>query len=235
MMLPTPPPVQVTPWWVWFVGGALAVGLGIAAAVWYASRSSSKTVDAVAQTEPAQTVQATPIDPASQKPQFVELRFDSLPSGGVYAEGQSAELCTTPCATKLDLKDGGSTERRAFVVKAPGYKDGRIDVDLTGTQHEFKITLDREATVTEVKPPEDKPVVADNPDDKPDKAGKPGKSGKIVKAVKKPKEEEKEVKPLPTFQGDDKPEAVDGKKADPVKKPEKIDATETIDPFNRKK
>ena len=235
MMLPTPPPVQVTPWWVWFVGGALAVGLGIAAAVWYASRASSKTVDAVAQAEPAQTVQATPIDPASQKPQFVELRFDSLPSGGVYAEGQSAELCTTPCATKLDLKDGGSTERRAFVVKAPGYKDGRIDVDLTGTQHEFKITLDREATVTEVKPPEDKPVVADNPDDKPDKAGKPGKSGKIVKAVKKPKEEEKEVKPLPTFQGDDKPEAVDGKKADPVKKPEKIDATETIDPFNRKK
>jgi len=236
MMLPTPPPVQVTPWWVWFVGGALAVGLGIVAAVWYANRSASKTVEPIAQTEPAATVNATPIEPASQKPQFVELRFDSLPSGGVYAEGQSAELCTTPCATKLDLKDGGSTERRAFVIKTPGYKDGRIDVDLTGAQREFKITLDREATVTEVKPPRDTPVVAGNPDDKPERSGKSGKSGKFVKTDKKsPKDPEKAVQPLPTFQAADKPAPVDEKQGDAGKKPDKIDATETIDPFSPKK
>jgi hypothetical protein len=174
-------------------------------------------------------LQATPIEPAGQ--QLVELRFDSLPSGGVYAEGQSAELCTTPCATKLDMKDGGSTERRAFVVKSAGYKDGRIDVDLTATQREFKITLDREATVTEVKPVETQSVV----EEKPEKvSGKTGKTGKITKTIKKdPKPEEKEVKPLPTFQGDDKPETVDGKRRDPGKKPEKIDATETIDPFKK--
>jgi serine/threonine protein kinase len=228
MMLPTPPPQQVTPWWVWFVGGALAVGLGIAAAVWYANRSSEKAVEIAAKTEVNKPL-ATPIDPAAQKPQFVELRFDSLPSGGVYAEGQSAELCTTPCATKLDMKDGGSTERRAFIVKSTGYKDGRIDVDLTTGQHDFKITLDREATVTEVKPPvvEVKPV-----DDKPTKVGKPTK---IVKTVKKDpkaveKAADKDPKPLPTFQGEDKPETV---KRDPAKKPEKIDATETIDPFKK--
>ena len=132
------------------------------------------------------------------------------------------------------MKDGGSTERRAFVVKSAGFKDGRIDVDLTATQREFKITLDREATVTEVRPVETKPVVEDKPE-KVVKTGQgQGKTGKITKVIKKdPKPEEKEVKPLPSFQGDEKPETVDGKKRDPGKKPEKIDATETIDPFKK--
>ncbi|MBA3502826.1 MAG: serine/threonine protein kinase [Deltaproteobacteria bacterium] len=231
MMLPTPPPQQVTPWWVWFVGGALAVGLGVAAAVWYANRSSDNKVTETAAKTGGSTLQATPIEPTAQ--QFVELRFDSLPSGGVYAEGQSAELCTTPCATKLDTKDGGSTERRAFVVKSPGYKDGRIDVDLTAAPREFRVTLDREATVTEVKPVETTPVVKDKSE--PERVGgKTGKITKITKTIKKDaKPEEKEVKPLPTFQGDEKPATVDGKKRDPGKKTEKIDATETIDPFKK--
>ena len=228
MMLPAPPPQQITPWWVWFVGGALAVGLGIAAAVWYANRSSDTKAATTAATE-INKPQATPIDPAAQQPQFVELRFDSLPSGGVYAEGQSAELCTTPCATKLDLADGGSKQRRSFVVKSAGYKDGRIDVDLTGNQREFKITLDREATVTEVKQPvvEDKPVAVTEDQEPIAKKGK-----KITKTVKKePKSEDKEAKPLPTFQPEDKPETV---KRDPDKKPGKIDSTETLDPFRKK-
>jgi hypothetical protein len=229
MMLPTPPPQQATPWWVWFVGGALAVGLGVAAAVWYASRGDDKPVESVAKTSTS-TLQATPIENTAL-PQLVELRFDSLPSGGVYAEGQSAELCTTPCATKLDMRDGGSTERRAYVVKSPGHKDGRIDVDLTKPEREFKITLDREATVTEVKVVD--PVIPEKQVE-PDKAPAKSKGRNTKTAKKDPKPEEKDVKPLPTFRPEDKPEGVDGTKRDPGKKPGKIDATETIDPFQKK-
>jgi hypothetical protein len=240
MMLPTPPAQSATPWWVWFVGGAIAVGLGIGAAVWYANSSSPKSepVAAMPATSPVQgALQATPIDPASEQPQFVELRFDSLPSGSVYAEGQSAELCTTPCATKLDMKDGGSTQRRAFVVKSTGYKDGRIDVDLTAPAREFKVTLDREATVTQIKTREPVTVIEEKPEKpepKPVKPTRPAKPAKTAKTVKKDtKVEETPVKPLPTFRPDDKPEIVDGKRRDPGKKTEKIDPTETIDPFKK--
>jgi eukaryotic-like serine/threonine-protein kinase len=242
MMLPTPPAQSATPWWVWFVGGAIAVGLGIGAAVWYANRSTTKSEPVAVAKPEASALKATPIDPAAEQPQFVELRFDSLPSGGVYAEGQSAELCTTPCATKLDMKDGGSTQRRAFIVKSTGFKDGRLDVDLTAAPREFKVTLEREATVTQIKTPEIVPVIEEKPE-KPEtksepKSGKVTKTGKTAKTVKKDtkvetKVEEKEVKPLPTFRGDEKPETVDGKRRDSGKKTEKIDPTETIDPFKK--
>jgi eukaryotic-like serine/threonine-protein kinase len=233
MMLPTPPAQSATPWWVWFVGGAIAVGLGIGAAVWYANRSTSKS-EPVAAKPVASSLQATPIDPASEQPQFVELRFDSLPSGSVYAEGQSAELCTTPCATKLDMKDGGSTQRRAFIVRSTGYKDGRLDVDLTAAPREFTVTLEREATVTQIKTPEPVTVIEEKPEKPEPKPGKPGKPGKSAKTVKKDtKVEETPVKPLPTFRPDDKPETVDGKRRDSGKKTEKIDPTETIDPFKK--
>ncbi|HEY6175279.1 MAG TPA: serine/threonine-protein kinase, partial [Kofleriaceae bacterium] len=38
--LPTPPP-RTTPGWVWFVGGAAAVGLGVSSAVWLAGRDDA--------------------------------------------------------------------------------------------------------------------------------------------------------------------------------------------------
>ena len=72
--------------------------------------------------------------------QQIELRFDSLPSAGVYAEGHSAELCRTPCAFNVDLADGGSTEHRNFVVRSEGYLDKTIEIDLTGAQREFHVT-----------------------------------------------------------------------------------------------
>src|SRR5439155_25076947 len=89
-----------TPWWVWFVGGAVAVGLGIGAAVWYAGRS-----DPAPQVAPAAAPQqpvVTP-EPLPARPKLVELKFDSLPSGGVYEDGHSAELCRTPCTFNVDL------------------------------------------------------------------------------------------------------------------------------------
>ena len=131
MMMPAPAAPPATPWWVWFVGGAIAVGLGVGAAVWYAG-SSAPTPEPVAAKTEASSLKATPIDTTAEPPQFVELRFDSLPSGGVFAEGQSAELCATPCATKLDMKDGGSSQTRPY-VKSPATRHP-IDGRLTATQ-----------------------------------------------------------------------------------------------------
>ena len=47
----------------------------------------------------AAPVVAPAVAPAA--PQLVAVRFDSLPSGGVYADGRSAELCKTPCAFNI--------------------------------------------------------------------------------------------------------------------------------------
>ena len=242
MMLPQPPPVPVTPWWVWFVGGAFAVGLGIAAAVWYANRGNDAVEPVASPPAPTAPVQATPIAPAvDPAARYVQLRFDSLPSGGVYAEGQSAELCRTPCETKLDLKDGGSTQRRTFVVKSSGYVDGRIEVDLTAADREFRITLEREPTVTQINDP----PVGDTADDRPSVDPRPSRPSRPTKPTRKAKKSPKDddddddkdgntTKPLPTVQDEKQPETVDAKKPAPRKKPEKIDETLTIDPFKRK-
>jgi hypothetical protein len=205
------------------VGGALAVGLGIGAAVWYAKRSapSPQTVVQNQTTQPS----STPIDLPPAPPQFVELRFDSVPAGGaVFAEGLPAELCRTPCATKLDLRDGRSTERRAFLVRNPSFKDARIDVDLTANQREFSVTLERIVTVTETPPP-----VASPPPVEIETSGKPPRTRphRPSQAGSKPVVKSDQ---LPTFQ----PGNVDVKKPAPGKKPEKIDPSDTLDPFRKK-
>ncbi|MBL0218499.1 MAG: protein kinase [Myxococcales bacterium] len=168
--LPQPPQPAPTPWWVWFAGGAVAVSLGIGAAVWYAGRTqpapvatqptvtqpvTQPTVTQPTVTQPTVTqptvTQPTVAQP-TVRPSQVELRFDSLPSGHVFADGKSAELCTTPCAFNVDLADGGSADRRTFVVKAEGYADGVVVVDLTTTQREFSVTLhEREVVGTSTK------------------------------------------------------------------------------------
>ena len=91
---------------------------------------------------PAVVITSPPPDPP---PVMIELHFDSLPSGGVYADGRSAELCSTPCAFDVDLKDGGSTEHRTFVVRSPrAIRDKSVTVELAGTERAFHLTLERE-------------------------------------------------------------------------------------------
>ena len=55
---------------------------------------------------------------AAPKPKLVELRFDSLPSGGVYADGHSAELCQTPCASTSTSPTAARRIAATFVVRA---------------------------------------------------------------------------------------------------------------------
>jgi serine/threonine protein kinase len=229
-----------TPWWVWFIGGTVAVGLGVGAALWYAGRSESTPI---AQAEPTQqpAITGAPIetpnvaDPVAAKP--FELRFDSLPSAGVFAEGRSTELCRTPCAFNVDLADGGPADKRTYYVKSEGFKDHVVTVDLSGSQREFQVTLERVPTIVVADPPRPEEVTPPDPKGKGSRRlvtrKKPEVKPPPEKAPDPPPEKIIEVKPKPV---DDLIDPTDGRRPD--KKPPKkdgIDSTETIDPFRRKK
>ncbi|MEO8844872.1 MAG: serine/threonine-protein kinase [Kofleriaceae bacterium] len=210
--------------WPWLLGSAVAVGLGITAALFYIEHrgDDAKALDAVAQplapivmpsVEPAPPL---PVAPAKQ----LELRFDSLPSGGVYAEGHSAELCRTPCAFNVDLADGASTEQRNFVVRSEGYLDKTIAVDLTSAQREFHVNLDHD--MTRIGPSSD--VTA--------KKRVTGKSAKKLGSKKPDVVEEPKptvVEDKPTTKHDDTLEKIEHNN-DPA-----IDPTDTHDPFKSHK
>ncbi|HEX4453831.1 MAG TPA: protein kinase [Kofleriaceae bacterium] len=129
--------------WPWIAGGVIAVGLGITSAVWYSGRGPTVAPVSPAPATPVVTMRAEPIEAPPKPPSTIELRFDSVPSGGVYEAGRSVELCRTPCSFNVDPNDGGS--RRAFFVRSEGYVDKQVDVDLLSTEREFKLTLDRVA------------------------------------------------------------------------------------------
>jgi serine/threonine protein kinase len=144
---PGSPPTATSPWWVWFAGGALAVGAGIAAAIWYAGPGRPELAESAPASVPPVSATAhptaQPIDPPTPRAAPVEVRFDARPSGAVFAEGRPVELCRTPCAFRIDPTDGGPTDRRGFVVKRDGYSDGAVTVDLAGGSREFQVELHR--------------------------------------------------------------------------------------------
>lgn len=230
-----PPPAAPTPWWVWMVGGAVAVAIGVGAAVFLTGRTDSQPapVAAKAPPKPAEptptvappvappTVAQPTITPTVTEPQQIEVRFDSLPSGGVYADGKSAELCRTPCAFNIDLADGGPADKRTYIVKAAGYDDGVVLVDLTTSQREFSITLAQRGG----------PVAAG-----PTKIGKASKPGKTGKLVEKPAEKPAEKPPTkPTDVNLLDPDKEDPTAKKPRKTDDELDPSHTLDPFSRKR
>ena len=240
--LPPPPPQAATPWFVWFIGGAIAVGLGIGAAVWYAG--GSELPDPVAAkppvsdpavtptteptTEPTSAPTITPTAPAKQ----IEVLFDSLPSGGVFAEGKSAELCRTPCKHNLEMGEG-STTLRTFIVKADGRKDGVIVIDLTQPTREFSVTLEQiMPTVVTTEPTN----TAGTKGTKSTKTTKTtNNSTKSTKTDKTPQVTNTEPGPKAD---PDLEDPTDGKPIDKKidkKNGDKIDRSDTLDPFRRKR
>ena len=146
------PVVTPVPWWIWVGGATVAIVIGVGAAISYAERSKEtaaapRATAIVQPAEPAAQPIEAPTAQANNPPvargTVVELRFASLPSGGVYAPGRWTEECRTPCAFTIDLADGGPTDRREFVVRRDGYVDHPITVDLTGDQREFHVTLEQ--------------------------------------------------------------------------------------------
>jgi serine/threonine-protein kinase len=225
MVHQTQPPPTSTPWWVWFAGGALAVGLGIGGAVWYATRD-----DGVVQPpEPAPTMTALPDTPPAPGPRLVQIRFASTPQGGVYAVGSATELCRTPCTLDVDLRDGGAQDHRDYVIKAQGFADAPLRVALTGDQ----IDVPAVALVA-VRAPV---VIRDDP---PDKTTRKDKDRGKDRDRDKDKDRDRDTDTEKPTIG--KPELVppettpDTKTKDPTTTTKtKIDRTDTLDPFKENK
>jgi serine/threonine protein kinase len=215
---PPAPEPATTPLWVWLIAGAVAIGGGVAGALWYANRDSGPAPQvAPAPQEPT----AVPIATQPAQPEQVELRFDSLPSAGVYAAGHAAELCHTPCKYTFDLADG---DRRSIVVRTEGYKDAELDIDLKGARKDFSVTLDRlEPTVPDT-PPETSPLETEQPTAT--KHSRPAHGKHEKKPTEEPKPDDtklEEVKP------DDTKPPVDTKPPPD----QKIDPADTHNPFRR--
>jgi len=214
-----------TPWWVWCAGGALAIGLGVGGALWLSGRGAPKPPAPAPVGQPAAQPTAQPtaqpiVEPATAVPARITLKFDSLPQGGVYADGRSAELCRTPCSFDVDASGGGSDARRVFVVRADGYEDKRVEIDLAGGERDFSVTLTRVAPVDTV-----------------DLSGDDSRhTGGKRRRTKPPKQETQAVRtpdPAPEVK-------IEAPKPPPVpvtdtsKPVKKIDRTDTLDPFRKK-
>jgi len=240
--LPPQPTQPTTPWFVWFIGGAIAVGLGIGAAMWYAGGDelapSPPVAAQPASPPPAPVAPASDPEPAAVVPPVpaaqIEVRFDSLPSGGVFAEGKSAELCTTPCSYKLEVP-AGDTGARRFIVKAAGHKDGSIVVELAQPQREFSVTLEQLVPTVVTSAPTTTPTPKGT---KIPNITKTTKTTKITKTTKVDDKQPEISPPDPGPKGD--PDLIDptdgtAAKPDDKKRPgDKIDRSDTLDPFRRK-
>jgi hypothetical protein len=136
----------------------------------------------------------------------------------VFADGQSTELCRTPCAFDIDPADGGSTEQRGFVVRRAGYADHPVTVDLAGSQREFQVTLQHA-----------EPAAAGSRAD-----GRDGSDRHTTKHPGRPARKpggRGEVAPDARAQ----PDATGAQpETRPGKKPPPIDPTDTLDPFRKK-
>ncbi len=212
------------PSWMWAAGAAVAVGLGVIAALWVAGRPASG--DAAG--HPARRAAGSGADPSSilvvngdpsdyerippSERRRVEVRFDSLPSASIYESGRSAVLCRTPCVKTLDLGDGGPTERRTFVVKEEGHRDGRIEIDLTSPRPFGTVTLEPlEVAPEAVADPVEAPADSERRDRPKKKRGRRDD----VRAV------------------DDEPDDDEDVRVEEAP-PSRIDRTDTLDPFRTK-
>jgi serine/threonine protein kinase len=239
---------QGTPVWVWFIGGALAVGIGIVAAVWYAGRADLPPVQPAAGAKPPVSQPAPIADPIIEPTApRVEVKLESTPAGAVFAEGSTSALCQTPCNHTIDPRDGGSPDQRRFVVRTDGYQDAEIVVDLKGAQRDFQVALAPRAEIEKTfEKTVDKPV--ENPIEKPvDRpAGKPGIRPRVTVKPTPKRPDDKAARPDDkAAKPDDTPKPADAEPIEPTdnrtpKKPPKrppgsIDAADTLDPFRQKK
>jgi serine/threonine protein kinase len=202
----TAPPPGSTPWWVWFAGGALAVGLGIGAAVWFVSRETEPQARKTAQELTPATPSLPDLPPPA--PRVVQITFASSPVAGVFAAGSATEMCRTPCTIDVDLRDGGAEDHRDYVFRARGFDDKPVRVEITGD----RITVPVVALAAEAGGP-----VGSTPD----KADKGGGRKKDRDRDDKDRDDKKVAKPDDT---------ATTKKPDDTKR-DKIDRTDTIDPF----
>jgi hypothetical protein len=66
------------------------------------------------------------------RPDPVRVSFSSDPAGAdVFPYGSDARICTTPCSTDVDPDDGGDPRKRTFILRKGGFVEHTEDVSLT--------------------------------------------------------------------------------------------------------
>ncbi len=218
--------VRPTPWFVWFVGGALAVGLGIGGATLYA-RSL----------EPEPVVTAAPA--LTELPEPIALRLVSVPPGAsVVPRGSETELCRAPCTVDVAAADATREPVRVYAMRLEGYRELILTVDLADPRREYRFELAAAAPAAPIEPiaapiePSATEPATEDTDAKP--AGKnkrPAKGKRSAKGGDDPGDDFELPATPPSTEPAPRPTA------DPIPTPikpakaGKIDSSETIDPF----
>ncbi len=80
---------------------------------------------------------------AAQERRFVDLEIDSDPKGAVFAIGSETAICDrTPCELHIDTADGGSADRRDYIVRAENYIDKSVTVNLRDPREKIFVGLE---------------------------------------------------------------------------------------------
>jgi eukaryotic-like serine/threonine-protein kinase len=261
---PAPGRAVVLRWLPWLAGGVVAVAAGASAASWYrkyypspprvapspAAEPAIAPARAPRPAEPgppasAGSAQASaapePALPIDRRPRLFEVRFESAPSGSVFAAGLPGELCTTPCAFKLDLADGGAVDRRDFVVRRDGYLDSLVTVDLAAPQHDYFVSLQPSPRAASepadpIRPIKRRPRSGQSGSDKPHRTDHRSPLRPPRSVAPQPRALDPVPTPEPPAAVNPEPPAVvtPTPTALPPSKPAAIDPADTLDPFHHK-
>jgi eukaryotic-like serine/threonine-protein kinase len=205
-----PPPRR----WPWVAAGAAvgAAALGIAVGIATSGAPPAPPSTAAAERAASPSPAVIPIGapaarPASGSPRTIDVRFESTPPADVYRAGSARKQCSTPCTVSIDPSDGGATTHRDFVVRAPGHRDRRVTLDLAAPAPVLAVTLEPRAA-----------AAGD------DRARRPrrGEAGAAGEPAAPAPAAAVERAPAPPAEA--RPEA-------PAGRQERIDPSDTIDPF----
>ena len=136
------PPPQKRGWLVALVAVA-AIGAATSAVFVAATRQPERTPAPPAPASASASVTSVaPAGPTATRQPVVQVRIDAPAGAQVLAAGAGMIVCAAPCTLSIDPADGGSTIRRDFVVRKPGYADAPISVDLADPPSSIGVELE---------------------------------------------------------------------------------------------
>lgn len=79
--------------------------------------------------------------PAPEAPKIIVVKITSEPRSKVFPYGAVTAKCETPCDLTIDPGDGGSPTRRDFLLRADGFEDELITINLQSPRNLVSHTL----------------------------------------------------------------------------------------------
>jgi eukaryotic-like serine/threonine-protein kinase len=203
--------------WPWVVGSVVILGAATVTATIALSGNKPTASSPREELRPAPTLAVEPIAPARPaRPvgaAIVPVLFESSPSADVFVAGSATKQCSTPCTVSIDPADGGNPNHRDFIVRASGFVEQTVTIDLANAPPSVAVSLERRRRVEVAAPPSQEPRRVETAPPPP-----------LETAIEPTPPPPEQVEPAPPVE----PNKPDGK---PDKK--KIDRTQTLDPFRQ--